>query len=228
MVRIEKMYFSLREVAKRWGVRKRDLAYMAENGELRTSVHLIDVHLERGLLEIEHGQELRILTDRSWFTGLLDLQVRDAVAALRCGEAEVVYFQTECNEYAALIAPSIYVTVKAKQLVIRRCERDRVEAGYGEAGNTVAEGIAFQHSHDFRNVRLGDLELMLGSMQAKVVQRLHETANAGAPWCAGKVVLADAGATSNRMSDVFKSQPRWRDLIASDGRGRYRLRLASR
>jgi hypothetical protein len=28
-----------------------------------------------------------------------------------------------------------------------------------------------------------------------------------------------------RMSDVFKSKKGWRDLIVSDRRGRYRLRL---
>jgi hypothetical protein len=48
MVRIEKMYFTLKEIARRWGVRKCDIAYMVENSMLRTSVHLVDAHLERG------------------------------------------------------------------------------------------------------------------------------------------------------------------------------------
>ena len=32
----------------------------------------------------------------------------------------------------------------------------------------------------------------------------------------------------SRMADVFKSQPHWRRLIDSDGRGRYRLRVSQR
>jgi hypothetical protein len=44
----------------------------------------------------------------------------------------------------------------------------------------------------------------------------------------GKLILGEAGSSSTRMSDVFKSQPHWRRLIDSDGRGRYRLRVPQR
>jgi len=37
------------------------------------------------------------------------------------------------------------------------------------------------------------------------------------------VMLREAGAQSERMSDVFKSQQRWRELIILDGRGNYRI-----
>jgi len=40
MVHIEKRYFTLRETAARWGVTPDDLAYMAENDELKVSVRL--------------------------------------------------------------------------------------------------------------------------------------------------------------------------------------------
>ena len=119
-------------------------------------------------------------------------------------------------------------TVRLGQLVIRREERDRVEAEHGRAGNSVADGIAFQHDDDFRNLRLGELRVTLGRLQAAVVKHLHEASRSGDGWCFGKSVLAEVGSTSKRMSDVFKSKPRWRDLIESDGRGRYRLRIKLR
>lgn len=82
-----------------------------------------------------------------------------------------------------------------------------------------------QHSDGYRNVRLGDLRFALGPVQAKVVELLHQSAVSGEPWRCGKAILAEAGAASMRMSDVFKSQARSQDLIESDRRGRYQLRL---
>ena len=34
----------------------------------------------------------------------------------------------------------------------------------------------------------------------------------GDPWCSGKALLAEAGAKSRKMADVFKSKPDWLDL----------------
>jgi hypothetical protein len=67
--------------------------------------------------------------------------------------------------------------------------------------------------------------MVLGVVQAQVVRTLHAAALTDQPWLDGKRLLCEAGATSMRMSDVFKSKTGWRDLIVSDRRGRYRLRL---
>lgn len=48
MVRIEKLYFDLEEISQRWRIRTHDLAYMAENDELKVSVRLYTVRLEEG------------------------------------------------------------------------------------------------------------------------------------------------------------------------------------
>ena len=112
--------------------------------------------------------------------------------------------------------------------MIRREERDRVEAEHGRAGNSVADGIAFQHDEDFRNLRLGQLRVSLGRLQAAVVKHLYEASRSGDGWCFGKSVLAEVGSASKRMSDVFKSKPVWTLLFRSDGRGRYRFRAKLR
>jgi hypothetical protein len=225
MVRIEKRYFTLRETAERWEVAMEDLGYLAENGDLRVSTRLEGAHLERGTIEVEHGQEFRIPHEQAWFSGVIDLQRRDAYRIFREGRAEVVHFHAEGDEYAAVIDPTPTVVVRLKHLVVRRDERDRVEALHERAGHTVAEGIGFQHSPDYRNVRLGTTEITLGAVQAQVARLLHQAALSDAPWCDGKTILSEAGATSMRMSDVFKSQKQWRQLIRLDGRGRYQLRL---
>jgi hypothetical protein len=66
---------------------------------------------------------------------------------------------------------------------------------------------------------------MLGQFQARVVKILHAAAMSGCPWQHGKAVLADAGSSCTRLSDLFKTQPEWRKLIQSDRRGRYRLNI---
>ena len=228
MVHIEKRYFTLRETAARWGVTTDDLAYMAENGELRVSTRLEGARLERGTLEVANGQSFRIPYRQDWFSGILDLRRSDAFRVFRDGRARIVHFGADQPEYATVVEPTSSVDVRPEHLVIRRCERDRVEAFHGEAGASVADGIGFQHSEDFREVRCGELRLSLGQVQANVVRVLHESSRIDDGWRHGKAVLAAAGSTSNRMSDVFKSQPRWRELIESDRYRKYRLRISSR
>ena len=120
------------------------------------------------------------------------------------------------------IEPNDWIEVRRDRLVVRREERDRVEAS---SKKTLGLVDRFEHSGDYRDVRIGSLELTLGTVQANVVRALHAAALSDQPWCAGKALLRDAGATSMRMRDAFKSQKEWPRLIESDNRGRYRLRL---
>jgi hypothetical protein len=230
MVHIEKLYFTLKEVTQRWRVEMDDLAYMAENGELRVSVRLYNVRLEEGVCELDtrDSQPHRIPFDRSWFSGLRDLTACDAHKVFRYGEARVMSFDAPGDAYIDIIEPSEAVVVQLRQLLIRREERDRVEAEHGRAGNSVADGIAFQHDEDFRNLRLGQRRVTLGRLQGAVVKHLYDAARSGDGWCFGKQVLAAVGSTSKRMSDVFKSKPEWTLLFESDGRGRYRFRTRPR
>lgn len=225
MVRIDKHYFDLDEMSARWGMRIRDMGYMAENGDLRVSTRVECAHLERGTIEIERGQEFRIPYEQEWFSGVIDLRRRDAFRIFRYGVAAVHHFHAEGDLYTAVIEPTPAVDVHLDHLVVRREERDRIETVHASAGQTVAEGIGFQHSSDYRHVRLGATEMALGQVQADVVRLLHQAAVTDNPWCDGKTLLSKAGATSLRMSDVLKSQKHWRLLILSDGRGRYQLRL---
>ena len=138
----------------------------------------------------------------------------------------MVHFHVDDDDqYTPVVEPTPSVVVHLEHLVVRRAERDRLEAIHKDAGQTVAEGIEFQHSVDYRNVRLGTTDMVLGVVQAKVMRLLHHAALSDSPWCDGKTLLSEAGATSMRMSDVLKSQKLWRRVIRSDGRGRYQLRL---
>lgn len=224
-MRVNKKYFDLEEVSERWGVRIRDLGYLAENDELKVSTRLEGAHLEHGSLELGQNHQFRIPHGRHWYTGIIDLRRRDAFRVFRYGAADVGQFDARDDEYTVAIHPTPSVEVQLDHLVVRRDERDRLEAAHDNASEIVGDNIHFQHTPDYRTVRLGATELSLGPVQAEIVRLLHKAALTDQPWCNGKTLLSDAGAASLRMSDVFKSQTNWRDLIQSDGRGRYRLRL---
>lgn len=221
---VEKDYYTLEEIAERWKLPMRDLAYLAENGLLRVSVRLFGVEIERGTFEeFGDGQWQRMPYDRVRIDGLEDLTERDAFTVFRTGAAQVDRFNGEGAEYVDLMQPE-FLTVRIADLLVRRTERDRVEAKHGLGRVNGHAAPAFQAGDDYREVRAGGLVFHLGPIQAEVVRHLHVAAENGAPWCVGKVVLGAAGSLSTRMADVFKSQPHWRRLIDSDRRGRYRLR----
>jgi hypothetical protein len=229
-VPIDKLYFPLMEVATRWGVTMEDLAYLAENGLLRVSVRLFGAHLEEGVLEDDaRGEKHRVVLDRRCFTGLQDLSASDAFKVFSEGEALVAHFHAPGDAYVALVGPTGPVLVTLKKLVVRREERDRVEQDRKVFRRpALAEPRDIQHAADYRQVQFGDLRLTLGRLQARIVRRLHEAARTGDGWCCSKSVLIDSGSASKRLHDVFKSQPRWRDLIESDGHRRCRLRIQLR
>jgi hypothetical protein len=81
----------------------------------------------------------------------------------------------------------------------------------------------FTHDPTYEHVSLGSFTFTLGPIQAKIVQQLHEASKLG-EWRPGKVLLARADSQQIKLSEVFKSKQNWRELIESDGRGRYRLR----
>jgi hypothetical protein len=229
MNRIDKAYFTLDEIEERWRLPHRDLVYLAENGLLRVSVRVFGVHVETGHYEeAEEGRWSRVACERLFARGLEDLRERDAFRLFRDGRAAVTGFAAAEPAYRDLVEPTPSLEVRLEDLVVRREERDRVESRHGLVRAGAAGEPPFRQAGDFTEVRLNGLAFNLGPLQSRVVKLLHRAAVAGEPWCTGKVVLAQAGSASTRMSDVFKSQPHWRRLIESDRRGRYRLFLAVR
>jgi len=226
---IDKSYFTLEELEERWRMPHRDLVYLAENGLLRLSVRLFGVEMEFGIYEESaEGEWFPVPEERRRFTGFQDLQERDAYRVFRQGQIDVAHFRAPEKAYCYLIEPTQTVSVCRDDLLVRREERDRVEAQHALVRKGSAAPASLQQSNDYREVRTAGLVFNLGPVQARVVKRLHEAATSAEPWCEGKIILGEAGSSSTRMADVFKSQPHWRRLIDSDRRGRYRLRVSQR
>lgn len=224
---IEKAYFTLPEILDRWSISEADLIYLAENDKLRLSVRVFGVPLELGDYEETHdGEHFRVPSEQSRFSGLLDLYAQDVFQLFRCSEVHLSDFRTPRASYATLYGEADPIFVMIGDLLLRREERDRFEAETGFSGAETGQQLpVFSASPDYQDVRCNGVRFRLGPIQAHVVRALHEAALADAPWQNGKAILQAAGSRSLKMSDVFKSQKHWRDLIRSDRRGAYRLNV---
>lgn len=224
---IEKAYFSLPEVLERWSIPEDDLVYLAENDQLRLSIRVFDLPLEIGGYEEDSdGARFRVPEEQRYFSGLLDLHACDVFHLFRSGEVRLGEFRSGPSGYACLQDDYAPLYVVIGDLLLRRSERDRYEIKSGfHAGNGSCEDRTFIASRDYKDVRCNGLQFQLGPIQAEVVRALHAAAQSGQPWQSGKQILAAARSKSLKMADVFKSKKNWRELIHSDGRGSYRLRV---
>ena len=222
---IEKAYFTLPEILERWSMTEADLIYLAENDKLRISVRVFHVPIEFGDYELaEDGQQFRIPYERSCFSGLLDLHAHDVFRLFRCSEMHLRNFRTPDACFPTIYGNADPIFVTIADLVVRREERDRLEAETDfSAAASVAGQPVFKASLNYHKVYCGGHHFRLGPIQAQVVRSLHEAACNGQPWQDGKAVLLAVGSKSLRMSDVFKSQKQWRLLIKSNRRGDYSL-----
>lgn len=85
----------------------------------------------------------------------------------------------------------------------------------------------FIHNEDYTAVSLDGMPYVLTTNQAMVIKALHEAYQRRTYWLGKDYLLEDLLETnSNRLRDTFKSNlEAWKNLIASDKRGRYRLNL---
>jgi hypothetical protein len=228
MVLSQKAYYALDEIQTRLGLTRHDLGYLVENGLLKASVRVWDVLIEEGCYERDaDGQWFRLPTDHRRVSGLLDLRAKDAYRLFRDQVAVIDAFDAADGEYVVVLRPEDGIEIRLADLVVRREERDRFEREQRPAPPRL-NGQAFKVLGDYKEVILGGRSFHLGACQAEVVRLLHEAANTEEPWRYGKAVLATAGSSCTRMADLFKSQRHWRELIASDGRGHYRLAIPLR
>lgn len=224
---IEKDYFPLSEIVKRWSIPEEDLVYLAENNQLRLSIRVFDMPLEFGDYDEDiDGARFRVPHEQRHFSGLLDLHAGDVFHLYRSGEAHLNEFRHDRTGYAGLMYDHAPIYVVIGDLLLRRDERDRFELKLGfRAPGTKQEAPTFIHSRDYKEVRCRGHLFQLGAIQSSVVRALHQAALAGQPWQSGKKILTSADSKCMRMADVFKSKTTWRQLIKSDGRGNYRLNI---
>lgn len=218
MGRIRKSYYALQELAEAWDLPPADLRYVAETGLLSVSVLVVGALVELvGEGRAAGGHAVSTPFDRTHHDGLLDLHKRDVARLFRDGRVAPSQFRSAAFE-ARLLRDEDVVEVGVADLLVRSEERRRFEQetlpllssdtiGYGDFTDFVARGRRYRFT----------------VTQGRVLRFLHEAAEAGRPWQAGKAALAASGSASLKLCHLFKRRPEWRDLIETDGHGRYRL-----
>lgn len=83
----------------------------------------------------------------------------------------------------------------------------------------------FSHDQTYEHVSLGKRDFSFSKLQSTVVEKLHRAAKSGQPWVHGDDLRDQIGFDTAHLSGLFRRQKHWRELIASDGRGYYSLRI---
>lgn len=84
----------------------------------------------------------------------------------------------------------------------------------------------FTHSPDYRSVSLHGKNFSLTKLQAEVIKILHQNYMEGHSGIGGDAILNKLDSESSKLKDIFRSRPNaWKDLIASENKGVFRLNL---
>jgi len=240
----EREYFSLKALDQRWEIPHEDICYAIENGLLRACAYL-----EISWMEFCHREGQRLIVEiTSRCEGWVGIEPKDCRRIFSRGESKLTSFisirhdghilrlsseppqrpikisiddlsvlHDDCKTFEEHHQIKLRIPGK-KILVLRAAKDDSSEHGHQ---------LSLVASNNYQNIRIGDQSFTFGTIQAKIIKRLHEASQQESPWVNGKQLLHYAGSNGGKLRDVFKSQPSWRQIIESDGRGYYRLKQAA-
>lgn len=182
--------------------------------------------------EIEGNRIISTRELKHWegYTPLYSHQCR---TLYRTGKAYLHDFMSsEGNKKFFLPETANSIPIHLNDLVILNDERKRFEKEHKfislsscrvKVDGKVIGGIPIKRpsyfEQAFRKVHHAGIDFSFGTIQATVLQQLYDAAQSDEPWQSGKKLLERAGSLSFTMQNVFKSNPHWRKLIDSDGRG---------
>jgi hypothetical protein len=235
-----KSYFHLDEIARRWDASIPDLACYTLDGLLQISIMTVGLRVETGVFETgEHGL-FRLPEGETVLYGPQPVVSSDLWPVFRTGGGRITRLKPSAPDRYMDLAEGVEpILVTLPDLLVTRLERDRFEAAHGLGTREPADGApgeasgraaepGFIHRNGYSEVVLNGQIFRLGLLQASIVRQLHEASQTDNPWRHGKELLANSSAQTVRLVDLFKTKPNWRTLIASDGRGYYRLNLPDR
>ncbi len=234
-------YYSLKLLQTRWNAPWEEITHVVETGHLRACVHLPTRWMEYG-----HYEEGKFIVDETAICdGMAAIQPKDTRRIFARGENTVCVFQSIKRDayLLRLAAEPLQKPLKfaLEELVVlaKDCiafEQEHQIAVCTQNGQTPmtratdANIPAANHhifSNDYHNICIDGQRYQLGAKQAAVVRSLHDAMLAGRPWLFGKTLLKQAGSPCTRLRDIFRTQPAWKLLIKSDGRGYYCLNLSA-
>jgi hypothetical protein len=231
-----KSYFHLTEIAERWSASIQDLACYTLDGLLEIAIMTIGTRVETGRFELSDRGVFRAAEGEKVLHGPQPIVSSDLWPVFRTGAGRIARFKPRAADgYIDLSEDVEPLAITLQDLLVTRAERDRFETAHGLAGDlkgppsgNPTEECLFLQRNNYAEVVLNGEVFRLGLLQASIVRELHSASQSDTPWRHGKQLLANSNAQTMRMVDLFKTKQNWRNLIASDGRGYYRLNLPDR
>lgn len=232
-----KSYFHLTEVAECWSASIQDLACYTLDGLLEIAVMTIGTRVETGRFDMNDRGVFRVPEGEKVLNGPQPVVSSDLWPVFRAGAGRITRFKPHSAEgYVDLSEDIDPIAVTLKDLLVTRSERERFERMHGLGADKSGdpplekppEQCSFLQRNNYAEVVLNGEVFRLGLLQASIVRALHQASQSDNPWRHGKELLANSNAQTMRMVDLFKTKRNWRTLIASDGRGYYRLNLPDR
>jgi len=220
----ERIFYLPQEIAEVWNVGVPEVWQWVMHGELRTHVWLPLMSVYE-VKERNEGDRVildRRLSHREGYTRVLPHHCRSVITRKQAGLRE---FANDNGSGRYILPDSAEeISIQLSELVILEEERARFEKRFNlrPTGQPSIE-CSGSPQPDFRHVRLHGEDNRFGEIQAAVLRQLYEAALSGEPWQSGKRLLERAGSQSFKISNVFKRNRVWRQLIDSDGRGHWRL-----
>ncbi len=220
----EKEYFALEEIEERWGIRRLDTIYYAENGLLEIAMRVVGITIETGIIEPEpDGRWFRLIEDQSHYSGLLTLRDFDLAMLLRRGAMAIHSFEAGENRYGDILGPEGGIEVRACDLVVTRAERDRFEQAHGIVDYVASNGSGMipapppvDCSDDGGWIKVHGREYQFcGLLQKMAIRRLYDAWESGMPRLNMQSLLEDIDSRSRHISQVFgNGNPHWREIVA--------------
>jgi len=221
----QKRWFRIAELAQRWGVTVTDIEDYALDERIEVCVLVADLPAESGWWEDDCGRCFRVPSEYLILNGPQPLSRSSLLEIFRCGQAEVAGFRTSpAGSYLDIQTHVGAITVRREDLIVTREERDRFEREHrliDGSREPALDGV--EHSADFSRVHIAGEWHSFGPRQSAVLRHLKSAGESDHPWVSGKTLLADSGAATMRLIDLFKRKPVWRQIIIADGKGCYRL-----
>jgi hypothetical protein len=223
-------HYPLDEVAHAWGTTTRAMLGYGVESRLAISMLLFGQRVDR--FQTSDGGEA-VPIGRTNISGAHALSEQDLWTLNSRGTVIVRRFRTSDGYVAEVAQDHPGIEIAQSELVVTAEERLRFEQANGivpmsSSSQATADGVPFSHDATYSAITIDGRCFQLSAKRAAVVRLLHEAWLGGSPWMRDHMLLEQAGSYSARLVDLFKPVKGWRDIIESDRKGNWRLRLPAR
>lgn len=227
---IHRQFYRFSEVIERCGISRTGLDNCILSGVIRVHTWMYPACVYK-VTEVQHGSQILFQKEDTVVEGYVAVSASDYRRILQKGKVCIRSFSNEEGMYC-LRWGNPDVAVRMDDLVILTSEKEKIDQyiKQQEGADYVIGMLKPAPSETkttfdstFEHVHFKGHDYVFGDIQAKIVKKLYEAAQSGHPWVHGQRLLQEAGSLSFKLKNMFSAQKHWRDLIVSDGRGKYRL-----